>query len=73
MPRPDKHNDIELDSVRAGSLTYLLGGHRIIVKGGRLAGFWAAIPHQIVDFEGQETYIAVTSPLAEFLPAALST
>jgi len=30
MPRPDKHNEIEFNLLKAGSLTYLLGGHRIM-------------------------------------------
>jgi AraC-like DNA-binding protein len=73
MPRPDKHNEVELNFLRAGSLTYLLGGHRITVEAGRLAVFWAAIPHQIVGFEGEETYVVVTFPLGEFLAAGLPT
>lgn len=71
MPRPDKHNEVELNFLHAGSLTYLLGGHRITVEAGRLAIFWAAIPHQIVGFEGKEPYIVVTLPLGEFLAAGL--
>ncbi len=54
MPRPDKHNEIEFNLLKTGSLTYLLGGHRITIEAGRLAVFWAAIPHQIVAFEGEE-------------------
>lgn len=71
MPRPDKHNEIELNFLRAGSLTYLLGGHRTTVNARRLAVFWAAIPHQIVASEGEEPYFVVTLPLGEFLAAGL--
>lgn len=71
MPRPDKHNEIELNLLKGGSLTYLLGGHRITLKAGRLAVFWAAIPHQIVGAEGEEPYFVVTVPLSEFLVAGL--
>jgi AraC-like DNA-binding protein len=73
MPRPDKHNEIELNFLNAGSLTYLLGGHRITVEAGRLAVFWAAIPHQIVGSEGEEPYFVVTLPLGEFLAGGLPT
>lgn len=73
MPRPDKHNEIELNFLSAGSLTYLLGGHRVTVEAGRLAVFWAAIPHQIVGLEGEEPYFVVTLPLGEFLAAGLPT
>lgn len=71
MPRPDKHNEIELNLLKSGSLTYLLGGHRITIRAGRLAIFWAAIPHQIVGAEGGEPYFVVTVPLSEFLTAGL--
>lgn len=67
MPRPDRHNEIELNLLTAGSLTYLLGGRRTTINSGRLAIFWAAIPHQIVDFEGDTPYFVVTLPLSEFL------
>ena len=71
MPRPDRHNEIEINLLQAGSLTYLLGGHRTTVESGKLAVFWAAIPHQIVDFEGEEPYLVVTLPLTDFLGAGL--
>lgn len=71
MPRPDRHNEVELNLLMAGSLTYLLGGHRITIEAGRLAAFWAAIPHQIVGAEGGEPYFVVTLPLSEFLTAGL--
>ncbi len=69
--RPDKHNEVELNYLPSGTLTYLLGGQRITVKSGRLAVFWAAIPHQIVDFEGKEPYFVLTLPLGDFLAAGL--
>ena len=71
MPRPDKHNEIEVNFLKGGSLTYLLGGNRMTVKAGRLAVFWAAIPHQIVASEGEAPYFVVTLPLGEFLAAGL--
>jgi AraC-like DNA-binding protein len=71
MPRPDRHNEIEVNLLKSGSLTYLLGGHRITIAARRLAVFWAAIPHQIVDFHGEETYFVVTVPLSAFLAAGL--
>lgn len=71
MPRPDRHNEIEINLLAAGSLSYLLGGSRTKIEAGKLAVFWAAIPHQIVDFEGVEPYLVVTLPLSEFLGAGL--
>jgi AraC-like DNA-binding protein len=64
MPRPDRHNEVELNLLDGGSLTYLMWGQRVSVHGGRLASFWAAIPHQIVDFGGVDSYYVVTIPLA---------
>jgi AraC-like DNA-binding protein len=73
MPRPDRHNEIEINLLIAGSLSYLFGGHRTTIEAGRLAVFWAAIPHQIVAFNGEEPYFVVTLPLSEFLRAGLAT
>jgi len=67
MPRPDRHNEIEMNFLPSGSLTYLLGGTRITVEAGRLTLFWAAIPHQIVQWETRKPYYVATLPLAWFL------
>ncbi len=71
MPRPDRHNEIELNLLETGSLTYLFGGHHVTIEAGKLAVFWAAIPHQIVAFDGDQPYFVVTLPLNEFLAAEL--
>ena len=71
MSRPDRHNEIELNLLTAGSLTYLLGGQRTTIEAGRLGIFWAAIPYQIVELEGDAPYFVVTLPLSEFLRAGL--
>ena len=71
MPRASRHNEIEVNLLTSGSLTYLLGGRRVTINAGRLAVFWAAIPHQIVDFDGEEPYFVVTIPLNGFLSAGL--
>ncbi len=67
MARFDRHNEIELNLLDRGSLTYLLGGRRISIPPGRLAVFWAAVPHQIVNFAGVAPYRVMTIPLAWFL------
>lgn len=71
MQRPDRHNEIEINLLRSGSLTYLLGGQRTTVQAGQLAMFWAALPHQIVAWEGRQPYFVVTLPLGWFLAAGL--
>lgn len=71
MRRPDRHNEVELNLLPAGSLTYLLGGRRATVPAMRLWLFWAAIPHQVVGFDRCRSYHVATLPLAWFLQAGL--
>ncbi len=72
MHRPDRHNEIELNLLRAGRLTYLLGGRRVTVPSSRLTVFWAAIPHQIIRATSSVEYIVATLPLAQFMQFGLS-
>jgi AraC family transcriptional regulator, melibiose operon regulatory protein len=67
MPRCDRHNEIELNLLEEGSLTYLLSGQKVTIPAGRLAVFWAGIPHQIIGFESGAEYFVVTIPLVWFL------
>lgn len=71
MPRPDRHNEIEINFLRTGSLTYLLGGRKVSVPAQQLSAFWAAIPHQIIDFEDTTEYFVATLPLAWFIQCRL--
>lgn len=72
MRRPDHHNEIELNMLTKGSVSYLLGGRRVQLETGTLNVFWAAIPHQIVDFQRGTEYFAATIPLAWFLQCRLT-
>lgn len=67
MKRADRHNEIELNLLKHGSLVYLLGGKKVAIPAGQLAIFWAAIPHQIVGSTTKEEYFVATIPLAWFL------
>lgn len=67
MPRPDRHNEVELNLLEQGSLTYLLGGQKVIIPARHLALFWAGIPHQIIGFESKAAYFVMTIPLVWFL------
>ena len=71
MPRPDRHNEIEINLLRSGSVTYLLGGRKVCIPARRLTAFWAAIPHQIIDYEDTTEYFVATLPLAWFLQCEL--
>jgi AraC-like DNA-binding protein len=72
MNRPDRHNEIEVNFLEQGSVTYLLAGHKVTVNSNRLALFWAAVPHQIISFEGRHPYYVLTIPLACFLSFKIS-
>jgi AraC-like DNA-binding protein len=67
MRRPDHHNEIEVNLLVAGSVTYLFGGRKVRIERGRFSVFWAAIPHQIIQFDRQSYYYVATIPLAWFL------
>jgi AraC family transcriptional regulator, melibiose operon regulatory protein len=71
MRRPDRHDEIELNLLLRGSLTYLLGGTRVTLKEQRLGAFWAAMPHQIIDSTGNPDYFVITLPLAWVLQCDL--
>lgn len=71
MNRPDRHDEVEINLLENGSLTYLLGGERITVQPGRLSIFWAAFPHQVVAIGNRRAYFVATLPLAWFLQCRL--
>ena len=71
MPRPDHHNEIELNMLQSGSVTYMLGGSKIRVEAGHLSAFWAAIPHQIIDYSKNTEYFVATIPLSWFIQCEL--
>ncbi len=67
MQRPHRHNEVEINFLEAGSLTYLFGGTRTGISAGQLALFWATIPHQIVQVEESTILHWLTIPFATFL------
>jgi AraC-like DNA-binding protein len=67
MPRCDRHNEIEFNMLESGRLVYLMGGGKVTVPAGRLAVFWAGVPHQIIEFEDLDEYFVLTIPLVRFL------
>ena len=71
MQRPDHHNEIQLNMLVRGRVTYLLSDQKVHVQQGRLTAFWAAIPHQITDYAPETEYFVATLPLAWFLQCQL--
>jgi AraC-like DNA-binding protein len=71
MLRPDRHNEIEINFLESGSVTYLFGGRKVRVCAGCVSAFWAAIPHQIIEIGTTVEYFVATIPLAWFLQCKL--
>ncbi|MBE0535744.1 MAG: helix-turn-helix domain-containing protein [Phycisphaerae bacterium] len=63
MHHPDKHTEVEINYFQQGTLTYMFWGERVTVEAGKPALFWAAVPHQIVDYHNISSYIVITLPL----------
>jgi AraC-like DNA-binding protein len=55
-----------------GRVTYLIGSRKVRVPVGKMTAFWAAMPHQIVDYDRETDYFVATLPLAWFLQCQLS-
>jgi AraC-like DNA-binding protein len=71
MRRPDHHNEVELNLLATGWVVYLFGGRKVRIEAGRLSVFWAAIPHQIIEFRTKTEYFVATIPFAWFLQCKL--
>jgi len=67
MVRPDHHNEVELNLLIRGRVTYLLGGAKVRLSAGQLGAFWASIPHQVLEYEDDTEYFVVTIPFSWFL------
>jgi AraC-like DNA-binding protein len=71
MPREHVHGHIEMNWLTAGSMDYMIDGHRLVVPSGRLVMFWAGIPHQTVGLDhgpdGGSRQCNVYLPLDAFL------
>lgn len=67
MSRADRHNEIEINFISRGSITYLLGGKIIHFEAASLNAFWAARPHQIIEYQPDAEYFVATVPLSWFI------
>lgn len=67
MRRPDHHNEVEINFLEEGSLVYLLGGRKVRMESACMHLFWAAIPHQILEFGPNTRYYVATIPFSWFL------
>ena len=64
MSAPHTHSNVELNFLQAGRIEYLHGGVRRTVPAGRLALFWAGVPHQTLGTGEPAEGIWVQLPLA---------
>ncbi len=55
MPKPHRHDDVEVNLVLDGRLDYLFGGSYVSVTAGQVAVFWAATPHRLVGANAEES------------------
>ena len=66
MRRADRHNEIEINYLPEGSITYIIHDQKIIIEKGDILMFWALLPHQIVAYADLSPYYVVTIPFAIF-------
>lgn len=66
MRRPDRHNEIEINYLPEGSITYLIHDQKIKIEKGDILVFWALLPHQIVAHGDISPYYVITIPFALF-------
>lgn len=67
MTRPDHHNEIEINFLASGNVSYIIGGRKFVAEPGRLCAFWASVPHQIIHYTEDCSYLVATIPLPDFL------
>ena len=71
-PSPDhnhshRHNEIELNYVEQGAITYIHAGLEIRIGTRESAVFWGAVPHQLVHYESSTVIDIATVPLEDVL------
>lgn len=67
MPSFHRHNDIEINFLERGSMTYRFSRGRRHVPELSLAVFWAMFPHRVVELEGDPLFYCLHIPLGVFL------
>lgn len=65
--RPHRHNEIELNHIEQGAVTYLYAGSEVTIGERESAVFWGAVPHQLIHHEPGTTMDIATIPLENVL------
>lgn len=71
MPESHRHMEIEINFLERGSVTYLLANGLQVISEGRLAAFWGAFPHRIVETSGDPSFFLFYIPFSRFLAWSL--
>jgi AraC-like DNA-binding protein len=66
-PSFDRHNEIEINFVVEGTITYYLQNRHIVVPKFNIIIFWGMFPHRVVEVEEPSAYYVCTVPLSLFL------
>ena len=72
MARTDRHNEIELNFIKSGSVSYFFRDRIVTIPSGKLAVFWGLIPHKVIAHDTDDYYFVCTIPLSMFLNWRLS-
>ena len=72
MNNPHVHGHIELNYLTDCSATYQWNGQQLAVPKNRLMIFWANIPHQMIDIQGDGLLYNLYVPLPSFLQWSLN-
>lgn len=67
MNKFDRHNEIEINLIPYGEITYFHQNKHIVIPQGRLSIFWGLIPHRVTAWGDTQYYYVATIPLTIFL------
>ena len=67
MSKPDRHNEIEINYLPEGEITYIFKDSEITIPSRKLSLFWGATPHQIIKHNNSTPYYVCTIPTSLFL------
>ncbi len=65
--QPHRHNEIELNYIERGAVTYIYAGHEAHLQAGEHGVFWGAVPHQLTRYEPDTVMNIATVPLEDVL------
>lgn len=66
------HKELEINLLESGTMTYMFGASHAALTPGRLAVFWATIPHRVVHIDPETRFYCVNLSLSCFLGWQLS-